>query len=82
MKIMLDWLAIWGVTQAVGFVFKPVLEDLAKDTAKDWVGDYFKKSFKNVLWLPQKEPLEIAVGKALKEFLAFVQQELENVRTA
>ena len=32
---MLDWLALWGVTQAVGFVFKPVLEDLAKDTRKE-----------------------------------------------
>jgi hypothetical protein len=44
-RIMLDWLALWGVTQAVGFVFKPVLEDLAKSTAKGWVSDYFKKSF-------------------------------------
>ncbi|WP_375502703.1 hypothetical protein [uncultured Nostoc sp.] len=33
---MLDWLAIWGVTQAAGLIFKPILEDLAKDAAKDW----------------------------------------------
>ncbi|WDD34510.1 hypothetical protein PQG02_09360 [Nostoc sp. UHCC 0926] len=26
---MLDWLAIWGVTQATGLIFKPILEDLA-----------------------------------------------------
>ena len=32
---MIDWLVIWGVTQGVGFVFKPILEDLAKDAAKD-----------------------------------------------
>ena len=36
---MFDWLALWGVTQAVGFVFKPILEDLAKDAAKDWAGE-------------------------------------------
>ena len=39
---MLDWLAIWGVTQAVGFVFKPIFEDLAKDAAKDWAKDLLK----------------------------------------
>jgi len=75
---MLDWLAVWGVTQAVGFVFKPILEDLAKDAAKDWAGDIFKNSVKNVLHLPKKEPLEIAAGKALKEFLELFQQELQD----
>ena len=34
---MIDWLVIWGVTEGVGFVFKPILEDLAKDTAKDYI---------------------------------------------
>lgn len=75
---MLDWLAVWGVTSAVGLVFKPILEDLAKDAAKDWAKDLFKDSLKNVLQLPKKEPLEIAAGKALKEFLQLVQQELED----
>jgi len=32
---MIDWLLIWGVTNAVSFIFKPILEDLAKDWAKD-----------------------------------------------
>jgi len=31
---MIEWLEIWGVTSAVGFLFKPILEDLAKDAAK------------------------------------------------
>ena len=75
---MFDWLALWGVTQAVGFVFKPILEDLAKDAAKDWAGDIFKNSVKNVLHLPKKEPLDIAAGKALKEFLELFQQELQD----
>lgn len=32
---MLDWLAMWGVTQTAGLIFKPILEKLAKDAAKD-----------------------------------------------
>ena len=65
-----DWLAIWGVTQAVGFVFKPILEDLAKDAAKDYAKDFFKTSLGNVIkGLTNKEPLQKATGKAIKEFL-------------
>ena len=37
---MIDWLVIWGVTKGVGFVFKPILEDLAKDAAKDCIKDF------------------------------------------
>ena len=74
----MDWLLMWGVTQAVGFAFKPILEDLAKDAAKDWAKDLFKNSLKNVLRLPTEEPIDIAAGKALKEFLQLVQQELED----
>ena len=41
---MTDWLVIWEVTQGVGFLFKPILEDLAKDAAKDYIKDFFKTS--------------------------------------
>jgi predicted NACHT family NTPase len=75
---MLDWLAVWGASQAVGFVFKPILEELATDAAKDWVKDFFKDSISKVVQLPSKEPLDKAAGKALKEFLQLVQQELES----
>ncbi|MGB3509173.1 MAG: HEAT repeat domain-containing protein [Microcoleaceae cyanobacterium] len=76
---MVEWLAIWGVTQAVGFVFKPILEDLAKDAAKDYAKDFFKSSIGNVIkGLTNKEPLQKATGKAIKEFLELVQQELED----
>jgi len=75
---MLDWLAVWGVSSAVGLVFKPILEDLAKDATKDWAKDLLKDSFKNVLRLPSKEPVDIAAGKALKEFLQLVQDQLED----
>ncbi len=73
----IEWLVVWGVTQAVGFTFKPILEELAKDATKDWVKDIFKGCLSNVIKLPQQEPLEIAAGKALKEFLELFQQELQ-----
>ncbi|NER06280.1 MAG: NACHT domain-containing protein, partial [Okeania sp. SIO3C4] len=75
---MIEWLAIWGVTQAVGFVFKPILEDLAKDAAKDYAKDFFKSSIGNVFKGLNREPLQKATGKAIKEFLELVQQELED----
>lgn len=73
---MVDWLAVWGVANAVGFVFKPILEELTKDAAKDFVKDFFKDSLKHVL-LREKDPRTVASGKAIKEFLQLVQQELK-----
>ncbi|MGB5593598.1 MAG: HEAT repeat domain-containing protein, partial [Crocosphaera sp.] len=74
----MEWLVVWGVTQAVGFTFKPILEELAKEATKDWVKDMFKGCLSNVIKLPEKEPLAKAAGKALKEFLALFQQQLED----
>ncbi|MGB5770454.1 MAG: NACHT domain-containing protein, partial [Crocosphaera sp.] len=74
----MEWLVVWGVTQAVGFTFKPILEELAKEATKDWVKDMFKGCLSSVIKLPEKEPLAKAAGKALKEFLALFQQQLED----
>jgi predicted NACHT family NTPase len=74
---MLDWLAIWGVTQAAGLIFKPILEDLAKDAAKDWAKDMLKGIPGKILEKLKKEDIEIAAGKALKEFLQLMQQQLK-----
>ncbi|RCJ23613.1 hypothetical protein A6S26_02695 [Nostoc sp. ATCC 43529] len=74
---MMDFLVIWGVTQAAGLIFKPILEDLAKDAAKDWAKDLLKGIPGNILEKLQKEDIEIAAGKALKEFLQLVQQQLK-----
>jgi hypothetical protein len=52
---MVDWLVIWGITQAAGLIFQPILEDLAKDAAKDFAKDLFKDSLKNVL-ISEKDP--------------------------
>ncbi|WP_334742252.1 HEAT repeat domain-containing protein [Nostoc sp.] len=74
---MLDWLAIWGVTQAAGLIFKPILEELAKDAAKDWAKDLLKGIPGKIFQKLKKEDIEIAAGKALKEFLQLMQQQLK-----
>ncbi|MGB3654494.1 MAG: NACHT domain-containing NTPase, partial [Rivularia sp. (in: cyanobacteria)] len=81
----MDLLVVWGVAQAAGFVFKPILQELskdlgavAKDAAKDWTKDLFKGIPGNALKRLQKQDIDIAAGKALKEFLLLVQQELED----
>jgi predicted NACHT family NTPase len=76
-SIMPDWLAIWGVTQVAGLIFKPILEDLAKDAAKDWAKDLLKGIPGKILNKLKKEDIEIAAGKALKEFLQLMQQQLK-----
>ena len=81
----MDLLVVWGVAQTAGFVFKPILEELskdlgniAKDAAKDWTKDLFKGIPVNALKRLQKQDIDIAAGKALKELLLLVQQELED----
>ncbi len=74
----MDWLVVWGVTQAVELAFKPILEELATEATKDWVKDFFKDCLKNVIRLPSKGHLDISAGKALKEFLQLVQKELKD----
>jgi len=73
---MIDWLLLWGVTEAVGILVKPILEDLVKDGAKDFAKDFFKDSLKNVL-LGEKDPRKVAAGQAIKKFLELVQQQLK-----
>ena len=74
----MEWLVVWGVAQAVGFAFKDVLVDLAKGTLEDYVKGFFTDSIGDLVGLAQEKPLKAACGKALKEFLALVQQELED----
>jgi len=49
---------------------------LAKEGAKDFAKDFFKDSLKHVL-LRENDPRQIAAGKAIKEFLQLVQQQLK-----
>jgi predicted NACHT family NTPase len=75
---MIDWLVMWGATQAAELVVKPILEEFAKDTGKDFAKDFFKDALKKVIHLPEADILKEAYGKALKEFLQLMEQELVN----
>jgi predicted NACHT family NTPase len=74
----MEWLVIWGVAKAAGLLAKPILEDFAKDTGKDFAKDFFKDGLKKVIHLPEPNILKEAYGKALKEFLQLMEQELVN----
>ena len=54
---MLDWLAIWGVGQATVFVFRPVMEELAKDVANDAAKSYVGRGFQKVFSPLHRQPL-------------------------
>jgi hypothetical protein len=75
---MMDWLVVWGATQAVGAIVRPILEEFAKDTGKDFAKDFFKDALKKVIHLPEPNVLKEAYGKALKEFLELMEAEIEN----
>ncbi|MDZ8224427.1 NACHT domain-containing protein, partial [Nostoc sp. ChiVER01] len=78
---MLDWLVVWGVTNAFGFVFKTLLEKLAREDLKKYTQNFFAQILRNFpsdIGIRQKERLEIVFGQALKEFLLQVQQQLED----
>ncbi len=72
----MDWLILWGVAQSAGVLVYPILENLAKEGAKDFVKDFFKDSLKKVL-LREKDPRQVATGKAIKEFVQQMQQQLK-----
>ena len=71
---MVEWLAIWGVSAVSAF--RPILEDIAKNVAKDAAKSYVGKCFKNVFSVVYKEPLTKATGQALKELLQLIEDEL------
>ena len=90
---MVDLLTAWGVTSAAGLIFKPILQDLyqelkelTKDATEDWIKDFFKErlsegssaGYGRFLSRIHREPLDIAVGKAIKGFLEIVQDCLDD----
>jgi len=56
---MIEWLVVWGVTQAAGVVVYPILQGLAQDAAKDYGKDFFKDCLKKVTHLPEKDVLKL-----------------------
>ena len=73
----MNWLTEWSATNVIGFVFKDIFLELAKDGGRDYVKGFFKDGFDN-LALADKAILQIGAGQALKEFLVLVQQQLES----
>ncbi len=77
----MELLVPWGVVNISGFIFKPILEEIAKLTTaalEDYVKNFFGVSIKNWVDIAKEISLKIAFGKAIKEFLGLVQQELED----
>ncbi|MEQ8468619.1 NACHT domain-containing protein, partial [Coleofasciculus sp. E1-EBD-02] len=79
---MLDWFAAWGVYSVTGFVFREVLAPLAKGTLEDYTKDFLKDCIRDFSGCFEDNTLNTVVGKALKEFLVLVQQELEDAEVS
>ena len=75
---MLDWLAIWGISSAGGYLAKEVIGPLAKEALEDYTKDFFKESIKDYTGLSDQTTQKKLFGKALKEFVALVEKELED----
>jgi predicted NACHT family NTPase len=76
----MEWLVLWGVQTTGSFLFTSVMQKLAEDLGKDIFKDILKDVIKglpgNILQSLQKEDIDKAVGKAIKEFLEIIQYEL------
>lgn len=76
--MVLESVAVWLVTNVGGFLTKQILtSDFVQDLFKDYAKDFFKDRFNSVPQLFQKEPIQKAVAKVVKEFLQLVEQELK-----
>ncbi|WP_287358566.1 hypothetical protein [Moorena sp. SIO3B2] len=74
---MLDWLALWGISSAGGYLAKEVIGPLAKDALEDYTKDFFKESIKEYSGLSDQDTQKKLLVKALKAFVALVGQELK-----
>ncbi|NEO35373.1 MAG: hypothetical protein F6J90_03245 [Moorea sp. SIOASIH] len=77
-NIMLDWLAVWGMYSSGGYLAKDVISPLAKEALEDYTKDFFKESIKEYTGLSDQNIQKKLLGKALKEFMALVEEELED----
>ena len=75
---MLDWLAVWGLSSAGGYLAKEVIGPLAKEALEDYTKEFFKESIKEYTGLSDQNTQKKLFGKALKEFVALVEEELED----
>ncbi len=76
--MVLELLATWGASEAWE-TFGPVLKDLAGDVAKDAAKSYVGKCFGSVYSPIHRGPLTKATGRAVKELLELLENELLDV---
>ncbi|MEO1210947.1 MAG: HEAT repeat domain-containing protein [Cyanobacteria bacterium J06638_20] len=76
--MVLDWLAVLGLRELGGYVAKDILLPLVKDSFEGYVTDFMQGCINDVVGLADKEPLQKAIGEALKEFLILFEDELQN----
>jgi predicted NACHT family NTPase len=78
----MEFLVAWGVSNAVGFLFKDVFVKLAQDALqdafKDYLKDFFKGGFTDTLDIAKLRALKVAYGQANKLFVELVQDELQE----
>ncbi|PZV16794.1 MAG: NTPase, partial [Leptolyngbya sp.] len=75
--MVLDILAAIGLKEAGSFLAKDVLLPLLQGSLEDYAKDFFKGSIADAAGLASQEPVQKALGKALKAFVELVQEELE-----
>jgi predicted NACHT family NTPase len=78
MLVGTEFLVAWGVSNAFGFVFKPIFENLVQEPLEDYIKDFFKSCIKDFVDLAKEKDLKIAYGRANKVFLELLQEELEE----
>lgn len=76
--MVIDWLIVWGVTQATGALVRPVLEEFAKEVVKDSAKDYVQSCFGSVFKSLKKEEHQKALGRALKELVQLIDDQLRD----
>jgi len=75
--MVFDLLASLGLREAGSFLAKEVLLPLLQGSLEDYAKDFFKGSIADAVGLASQEPVQKALGKALKAFVELVQEELE-----
>ena len=67
----MEWLAIWGVGHAAWFVFRPILEDLARDLGKAILREIRENPLVDSPWMKEA---------TAAEYLSMKQRGMQNHR--
>ena len=75
--MVFDVLAAIGLKETGSYVAKEVLLPLLQGSLEDYAKDFFKGCVADAVGLASQEPVQKALGKALKKFVELVEEELE-----